>query len=141
MGFFSKKPDQMSVVMTAVQARISGSATEIQQADDAALKLGVQMFYQLLKFFGVFHSALEADQKHAMMEVINAIDAPPEIASAVHDLAIAMIVNVDQKATVQVLNEQVAALPNPESIRRACRETLAVAARICSCLDVKLNWS
>jgi hypothetical protein len=141
MGFFNRKPDQMSVVMAAVQARMTGDDAAIRQADDAALKLGVVVFYQLLNFFGLFHSTVQADQKQIMMEEINAVDAPPEIASAVRNLAVALMMNVDQKTTVQVLNEQVSRLPSPESVRRACRETLATAARICTRLGVQLNWS
>lgn len=141
MGLFSRKPDEMSVVIAAVQARMTGDEAAIRQAEDAALRLGSVMFYKLLQFFGTFHSALKADQKQAMLEEINAIEAPPEIASAVRNLAVALMVNVDRKATLQVLNEEVATLSNPESIRRACRETLATTARICGRLGIEFNWS
>jgi hypothetical protein len=140
MGLFTKKQDDMSVVMAAVQARMSGDQATIQQADLAALKLGPVMFLSLIEFFRLFHSSLTADQKQAMMEEINATGASPEIAAAVRSLAIAVMVNVDQKATLQVLKGEVSALPSPDSIRQACRETLATAARICTRLGIKLNW-
>lgn len=146
MAFFGKRrqtPPQRTfdITMAMVQAAMAEDAQALTSLSQRLEPIDV--FADLADFYANVTPRLTPEQKEMIRREIDAVDGPPAVKTAVHDIGLPLFLELDPQAVAtQITLHGKASVNGPGNLwADITMETIFVASRINQALDITMNWS